>query len=1134
MFFNANGLAGKADGVLRFVKEQAVDCCFIVETWLKETDSTGRLKPFVNLTRNSEEILERGGRRGRGGILGFCSPEWDNDIRVISSAPEKHYTFVVISDIIVGICYLPPTLRNSVIDEFIDEAAELSNDFGIETVLVGDFNARCGQESGDTALNTRGIGLLKKLRDLPCQLVQPVSGKWTTFATSGRGAGITDHVIASESIDIVELTVHENENLGGSDHRPLTFSFGPEIPKIEKDFNRWNIRKLAKEEARLEYLQTLEATEAQTLSGLTRLRSNMNGNDKETANRSWKLVKEWIENAARMSCGLFSFKTGINKDFWTEELEQLKEEIEQLESARQRAIINDDVLQAQHLAKEITDFNFVYREKMSEQKYKLFIDLVNDLGNPQNDGSFMRMAKCIKGRKENSGCKLDPVKVNEYAEYFTSTFGSEPLGNILLYNNTIGTKVEVENNQVPLFEPQDIRKAIASIKHGKAAGVDGIPGEFYKYGGESMIRVFTFLCNILLDSDIPDEWTEALIVPIYKKKGSDSEIANYRPIALTCVGRRVFEKAFVKHLDIVASKLNDYQGGFRSQRSTLDSAFCLHEVIIEHPDMINVFLDLKAAYDMVDRRILFKQLEQMNLPKEVITILKRLFDFNKSYLIVKGRKSDPIPNLRGLLQGSSLSPLLFNLFINELVNILRQRDSPKVTTAGMKTNCLFFADDGNLHAENVGDMKKLLLICENWSYRVGMQFAPTKCFVLARTGTRLLLYGNELPQPDQTAYLGIIYTWRGILWSQHLEKRKANALKFYGFLKDAGMNLTGWPQRSSALVYKSFIRSTLEYGIGLTVLEKEHLNKLQLVQNTCLRSIMSCHRTVSIKALHRCLNIETMEHRNHQLNISFAARLHNSKDSRMPAVNMWWNKVTDRDSKSLAVICKNKNPLWPRSYKLNHVLERRQRGEYIPQKAFTKQEKKRLVKESIVRNLDNQTSVAAAVMVDMDDPIRHCMMPNAFKDKKTRSTVLRWIIGGVANHQTCNQCGDEELSREHALECSGAHELLRSYYLEHQEQDNNELFINQLLNKFRNGPPDDDFYERIAEAVGLIYTKCLGFRQKRSAFWVPDEVDVDQNAEQNHHQRVRPLAQPASITDRRRRIALERNRPIGRPRSGIG
>ena len=47
MFFNANGLAGKADGVLRFVKEQSVDCCFIVETWLRDTDSTGRLRPFV-------------------------------------------------------------------------------------------------------------------------------------------------------------------------------------------------------------------------------------------------------------------------------------------------------------------------------------------------------------------------------------------------------------------------------------------------------------------------------------------------------------------------------------------------------------------------------------------------------------------------------------------------------------------------------------------------------------------------------------------------------------------------------------------------------------------------------------------------------------------------------------------------------------------------------------------------------------------------------------------------------------------------------------------------------------------------------------------------------------------------------
>ena len=173
MFFNANGLAGKADGVLRFVKEQSVDCCFIVETWLRDTDSTGRLRPFLNVTRYSEEILERGGRRGQGGILGFCEPEWDNDIRELYVNTEKHYAFVTISDVLVGICYLPPTLSDNVMQEFLDKATELSNDFSIETVLMGDFNARCGQETGDSLRNTRGTHLLETLQRLPCRLIEP-------------------------------------------------------------------------------------------------------------------------------------------------------------------------------------------------------------------------------------------------------------------------------------------------------------------------------------------------------------------------------------------------------------------------------------------------------------------------------------------------------------------------------------------------------------------------------------------------------------------------------------------------------------------------------------------------------------------------------------------------------------------------------------------------------------------------------------------------------------------------------------------------------------------------------------------------------------------------------------------------
>jgi Reverse transcriptase (RNA-dependent DNA polymerase) len=744
----------------------------------------------------------------------------------------------------------------------------------------------------------------------------------------------------------------------------------------------------------------------------------------------------------------------------------------------------------------------------------------------------MRMVKCINGRKGKNGCKLDPVRVNDYSHYFISTFGSEPLGNLDYY--LPDEHLDENFAPIPLFTMNDIREATGSLKLGKAAGVDGLPGEFYKLGGESIIRVLTKLFNILLDSDIPDQWNEALIVPVYKNKGADNDIANYRPIALTCVVRRLFEKAFSRHLEAAAIQLSDFQGGFRHKRSTLDSVFCLHEVMLEHPDMVSVFLDLKAAYDLVDRRVLFIQLRKMKLSSEVIKVLEKLFNNNKSYLIVKGRKSEPIYNLRGLLQGSSLSPLLFNLFINELIQELDHRDSPKLLTSGLRTNCFFFADDGNLHARNRSDMVRLLGICEQWSNRVGMVFAPAKCFVLSRKKVHLTLYGNELPQPETVEYLGIAFNWQGIRWSAHVSKRVKKATNLLSVLSGLGLNVTGWPQRSSILVYKSFLRSTLEYGIGLSVLSKEHIQMLQKVQNASMRAILSCHRTGSISGMHRLLQLETMQERNYHLNIGFATRLHNSRDSSKPAVNMWWSKVTDIGTRSLANICKNKNPLWAKCRKLNHVLNRRRRGVDNPEKGFSLSTKKRLVKESIVNNIDRELSVAAALQVESNDPIRHCLLPNAFQDKKTRVTILRWIIGGVANHQVCKKCQREELSRNHAVECSGALEYLKMFYPDHYEENNSINFISVLLNIYRNGPADVSFYERIATAVSMIYKDCLGYQQKETGFWKSIEEQENRPRGPVGERQVRPLVQARAITERRRQIALLRNRPNGRPRRGIG
>ena len=151
------------------------------------------------------------------------------------------------------------------------------------------------------------------------------------------------------------------------------------------------------------------------------------------------------------------------------------------------------------------------------------------------------------------------------------------------------------------------------------------------------------------------------------------------------------------------------------------------ELMKNNPDLIQVFLDLSAAYDMVDRRILWTLLaKRFKMPTGMIKLLRSLFDFNYSRLNVSGIKSAKIMHLRGLPQVSSLSPILFNFYIDSLIDLLQQ-ENLMMDTMGVQSNNLFFADDGNIHSNDKSTVQKILDIAYKWESEFGMKFSPEKC-----------------------------------------------------------------------------------------------------------------------------------------------------------------------------------------------------------------------------------------------------------------------------------------------------------------------------------------------------------------------------------------------------------------------
>ena len=105
---------------------------------------------------------------------------------------------------------------------------------------------------------------------------------------------------------------------------------------------------------------------------------------------------------------------------------------------------------------------------------------------------------------------------------------------------------------------------ILTLKNGKSPGPDNIPGELLKHGGESLIKIFTTICQqIWKTKKWPDQWTKSLIIPI-PKKGDSRKCSNYRTLSLIPHASKILLRIILNCLNPQAETiLAEEQAGFR-------------------------------------------------------------------------------------------------------------------------------------------------------------------------------------------------------------------------------------------------------------------------------------------------------------------------------------------------------------------------------------------------------------------------------------------------------------------------------------------------------------------------------------------------------------------------------------------